>query len=195
MRIFAISAGILCSAIIVCAGGQSAHAQTDDQNKQAKIVKIKDTLEKIAKENDTTYPRLFDANLAIKDPNIIFVGDKIRIPDPKEDLTSRTVTQAPDQTAGYKKASSNYVKNVSAVVNGGVWDRLAACESGGNWSINTGNGYYGGLQFTQATWNAVGGSGSPSQATKSEQIKRGKILQARSGWGQWPACSAKLGLR
>jgi hypothetical protein len=74
-----------------------------------------------------------------------------------------------------------------------TWDRLAQCESSGNWSLNTGNGYYGGLQFSLATWQSVGGSGYPHQATKAEQIHRGKILQARAGWGQWPACSEQLG--
>ncbi len=80
-------------------------------------------------------------------------------------------------------------------VDGGVWDRLAKCESGGNWKINTGNGYYGGLQFSAGTWRAMGGTGLPHQHSKAEQIKRGKILQARSGWGQWPSCTRKLGLR
>ena len=78
---------------------------------------------------------------------------------------------------------------------GTVWDSLAQCESGGNWAINTGNGYYGGLQFSAATWRSVGGSGLPHQHSREEQIKRGQILQARAGWGQWPSCSAKLGLR
>lgn len=76
-----------------------------------------------------------------------------------------------------------------------VWDRLAKCESGGNWAINTGNGYYGGLQFSLGSWRGVGGSGYPHQASKAEQIKRGKMLQASGGWGHWPACSKKLGLR
>ena len=76
-----------------------------------------------------------------------------------------------------------------------VWDSLAQCESGGNWAINTGNGYYGGLQFSAATWRSVGGSGLPHQHSREEQIKRGQILQARAGWGQWPHCSSKLGLR
>ena len=74
-----------------------------------------------------------------------------------------------------------------------TWDRLAQCESGGNWAMNSGNGYYGGLQFSLATWRDVGGAGYPHQATKAEQIKRGKILQARSGWGAWPGCSRSLG--
>ena len=65
-------------------------------------------------------------------------------------------------------------------VDGATWDALAQCESGGNWSINTGNGFYGGLQFTQQSWNGVGMSGSPATAIQ--------------GWGAWPACSAKLGL-
>ena len=74
-----------------------------------------------------------------------------------------------------------------------TWDRLAQCESGGNWRLNTGNGYYGGLQFSLATWRNVGGTGYPHQASKAEQIKRGQILQARAGWGQWPHCARQLG--
>jgi hypothetical protein len=77
----------------------------------------------------------------------------------------------------------------------GVWDRLAQCESGGDWHINTGNGYYGGLQFTLTSWRNVGGSGYPHQHTREEQILRGERLKAIQGWGAWPACSRKLGLR
>jgi hypothetical protein len=76
-----------------------------------------------------------------------------------------------------------------------VWDALAQCESGGNWSINTGNGYYGGLQFALTSWRAVGGTGYPHQHSREEQINRGIKLQAIQGWGAWPACSSKLGLR
>ena len=76
-----------------------------------------------------------------------------------------------------------------------TWERLAQCESGGNWAINTGNGYYGGLQFSLGSWQGVGGSGYPHQNSKWEQIHRGEILQSRQGWGAWPACSRKLGLR
>lgn len=77
---------------------------------------------------------------------------------------------------------------------GATWDALAQCESGGNWSINTGNGFYGGLQFTQQSWNGVGMSGSPVNATRAQQIEAGERLLAIQGWGAWPACSAKLGL-
>ncbi len=75
------------------------------------------------------------------------------------------------------------------------WDRLAQCESGGNWAINTGNGYYGGLQFSASSWAAVGGSGLPHQHSRETQIAMGERLKAAQGWGAWPSCSAKLGLR
>jgi uncharacterized protein YabE (DUF348 family) len=83
----------------------------------------------------------------------------------------------------------------SSTPSGSVWDKLAQCESGGNWSINTGNGYYGGLQFSLSTWRAYGGSGLPSDASREGQIAIAKKLQADAGWGAWPACSSKLGLR
>ncbi|WP_304487063.1 resuscitation-promoting factor [Cellulosimicrobium sp. TH-20] len=76
----------------------------------------------------------------------------------------------------------------------GVWSALAQCESGGNPATNTGNGYYGLYQFSLSTWRAMGGSGLPSEASAAEQTQRAQALQARSGWGQWPACARKLGL-
>jgi hypothetical protein len=95
-----------------------------------------------------------------------------------------------------KRSSSGGNKSSgSTPASGSVWDRLAQCESGGNWHINTGNGYYGGLQFSLSTWRAYGGSGYPHQNSRSQQIAIGQKLQAAAGWGQWPACSAKLGLR
>jgi Transglycosylase-like domain len=78
---------------------------------------------------------------------------------------------------------------------GGIWYSLAQCESGGNWSIASGNGFYGGLQFTVSSWRAVGGSGYPHQASPATQIAMGQRLQAAQGWGAWPACASKLGLR
>jgi LysM repeat protein len=203
MSKFVIAAGILFSALIFMPGNVSAQGQNDKKDKTV-IIKKGDTLDKIAKANKTTYPRLFDANASIKHPDLIYAGKKIRIPDPAEKLARRTVAvTGTAQTATYSKTktsqsvrsySSSTNSTRSSDVSGGVWDRLAACESGGNWSTNTGNGYSGGLQFSQSTWKAVGGSGSPHNASKAEQIKRGKILQQQSGWGQWPACSAKLGL-
>jgi len=74
------------------------------------------------------------------------------------------------------------------------FEALAQCESGGNWSTNTGNGYYGGIQFSAATWRGIGYGGLPHQASKATQIEAGQKLQGLYGWGQWPACSRKLGL-
>lgn len=75
-----------------------------------------------------------------------------------------------------------------------VWDRVAACESGGNWSINTGNGFHGGLQFTNSTWRAYGGSGSAQNASKSEQKRVARNVLKGQGAGAWPVCSRKAGL-
>jgi uncharacterized protein YabE (DUF348 family) len=77
-----------------------------------------------------------------------------------------------------------------------VWDQLAQCESGGNWAINTGNGYYGGLQFSLSTWQAYGGSGLPSENSRETQIMIAERVRAADGGGysSWPACSQALGL-
>ncbi|WP_277988324.1 resuscitation-promoting factor [Nocardioides sp. S5] len=78
---------------------------------------------------------------------------------------------------------------------GTVWDSLAQCESGGNWAINTGNGYYGGLQFSLSTWRAYGGPGYPHQQSRETQIAIAEKLRAATGgYGSWPGCAAKLGL-
>ncbi|MGW7521558.1 LysM peptidoglycan-binding domain-containing protein [Streptomyces sp. NPDC054796] len=84
----------------------------------------------------------------------------------------------------------------AAAPNDGVWDRLAQCESGGNWSTNTGNGYYGGLQFSASTWRAYGGGAyapTADKAGKAQQIAVATKVQAAQGWGAWPTCSAKAG--
>jgi hypothetical protein len=72
------------------------------------------------------------------------------------------------------------------------WDAVAQCESSGNWSTNTGNGFSGGLQFTQSTWEANGGSGSPSSASREEQIRVAENVLATQGPGAWPVCGAYL---
>lgn len=74
------------------------------------------------------------------------------------------------------------------------WDAIAACESGGNWSTNTGNGHYGGLQFKPATWAAHGGVGSPAAATREEQIRVAEKVLATQGLGAWPKCGVQGGV-
>lgn len=74
-----------------------------------------------------------------------------------------------------------------------TWDQLAQCESSGNWAANTGNGYYGGLQFSLSTWQAYGGSGNPADASRAEQIRVAENVLAGQGWGAWPSCSVQIG--
>jgi resuscitation-promoting factor RpfA len=85
----------------------------------------------------------------------------------------------------------------AAAADDATWDALAQCESTGNWAINTGNGYYGGLQFSASTWAAFGGTAYAPRAdlaTREQQIATAEKTLAEQGWGAWPACSAKLGL-
>ncbi len=79
-----------------------------------------------------------------------------------------------------------------------AWKRLAQCESGGRWHINTGNGYYGGLQFSSGTWRAFGGgryASNAHRATRAQQIRVAEKVRRVQGWGAWPVCSRKAGLR
>ncbi|MGQ0831347.1 MAG: transglycosylase family protein, partial [Microthrixaceae bacterium] len=74
-----------------------------------------------------------------------------------------------------------------------TWERMAQCEANGDWAANTGNGYYGGLQFSLTTWESYGGSGYPHESSKARQIEIGKRLQAAEGWQAWPRCASALG--
>ncbi len=87
--------------------------------------------------------------------------------------------------------------NAASAAPAGVWDKVAQCEATGNWAINSGNGFYGGLQFTSSTWAAFGGTSyapQAHQATKAEQIAIGEKVLAAQGPGAWPVCSVKAGL-
>ncbi|WP_283251148.1 transglycosylase family protein [Rhabdothermincola salaria] len=105
---------------------------------------------------------------------------------------ARQAEQARQQAARQSSAGA------PSVSGGSVWDTIAQCESSGNWSMNSGNGFYGGLQFTQQSWQYVGGTqyaAMPHQASRAQQIAAAERLLARQGWGAWPACSARAGLR
>ncbi|MEY6435845.1 transglycosylase family protein [Corynebacterium pseudotuberculosis] len=112
-----------------------------------------------------------------------------------EVIDEKVITPAVAATVkrGTKKAAS-----APAVADGSVWDQLAQCESTGNWAINTGNGFSGGLQFTDSTWAGFGGTAYAPRAhlaTREQQIAIAQKVQASQGWGAWPACTSKLGLR
>ena len=111
-----------------------------------------------------------------------------------------TTTQA-SQIASYltiwdaqNRALLQYLAAVqaSSIPNEANWDRVAACESGGNWAINTGNGYYGGLQFNLGTWRAYGGTGYPNQNSKAQQIRIAENVRTQSGLGHWPVCGSRF---
>jgi uncharacterized protein YabE (DUF348 family) len=112
----------------------------------------------------------------------------------REEIGSKTTKEAKPKVirVGTKKPPQPVISD------GDAWDRLAQCESGGNWAINTGNGYYGGLQFNISTWNANGGgayASRPDLASREQQIAIAtKVRDNRGGYGAWPACSRKLGL-
>lgn len=161
-----------------------------------------DNLTKIAKANNSTALRIFYANMIIADPDLIYPNQQLRIPSNDEQLTPRAVptntvvtpAQVTDENTA-EAASTSVAKANYDPGDGSVWDRIAACESGGNWAINTGNGYYGGLQFTLSTWRSHGGTGMPNEASREEQIAVAQRVQANQGWGAWPVCSVKAGVR
>lgn len=157
----------------------------------------------------------FEAPANYKDDATAFEGDEvveeagtpgskevkrsIRIVNGKEEsntvISEKEVTPAKPATI---KRGTKAKASVPSVANGSVWDSLAQCEAGGNWAINTGNGFSGGLQFTPSTWLAYGGGQYAPQAhlaTREQQIAVASKVQAGQGWGAWPACTAKLGLR
>lgn len=181
---FTIGGGVVLLLLAMALAHSPAHAQS------ASTITVQrgDTLSEIAATYGTSVARLVNAN-NIANPDLIYPGQRLRVGvGGRHQQRSRTNQTPP---ANVSTASATATSTAST----GVWERLAQCESSGNWSINTGNGFYGGLQFTLSSWRAVGGTGMPSAASKAEQIRRAKKLRAIQGWGAWPACSAKLGLR
>ncbi len=110
----------------------------------------------------------------------------------------------PESTPTESKSATGFDATITTVMPAGsvpdlfpeaIWAALRKCESNNNYAINTGNGYYGAYQFALGTWKKLGYSGSPHRAAPAVQDEAAKRLQAKSGWGQWPACTRKLGLR
>jgi LysM repeat protein len=202
----------LPAAAATATGTAPAKAQSRPKPK-VHVVKRGESLSSIAKTAGvSSWKRLFDANPSVAHPDVIYPGQKLVVPDPKAKLTSRplpksvllpargrgqatawTTSHGRRRTASTRSTSAR--RGGSSAAGNGVWDKLARCESGGNWGINTGNGYSGGLQFSAGTWRANGGTGSAHNASRAEQIRVAKRIQQRQGWGAWPACSRKLGLR
>jgi LysM repeat protein len=173
------------------------------------VVKKGDTLSGIARRAGLkSWRPIFNANLSIANPDLIFPGQKLVVPGKGEKVKARPAAHGSHKRAAkHHKARHHTVKHHRAKhhrvkhrtthkastgsIPYGVWDRIAQCESSGNWHINTGNGYYGGLQFTLSSWRAVGGTGRPDQASRETQIRMAERLQRLQGWGAWPVCSAR----
>jgi hypothetical protein len=113
--------------------------------------------------------------------------EKVHAPPPPPSKPKATPTPAPH-------AAVVQVPPATRPAAGDVWAGLRRCESGGNYTENTGNGYYGAYQFSLATWHGLGFGGLPSSAPPAVQDQAAQELQARSGWGQWPSCSHRLSL-
>ncbi|HVX58572.1 MAG TPA: transglycosylase family protein [Candidatus Saccharimonadales bacterium] len=218
MKLRAFAASLAVAAIPVTIGTGTAHAQTPKNTKPiaktaSAVTKVTvtidqgDTLTSIANAHNTTYVRLYDANKKITNPDLIYAGDKLRIPDPSEKLPNRQLpSNAPVEASkvsaapaisSVPKTTIRPTVSAPSVSGGSVWDQIAACESGGNWAINTGNGFYGGLQFTSSTWSAYGGGSyapTANLASREAQISVAEKVQASQGWGAWPVCSIKAGV-
>jgi LysM repeat protein len=204
--VLALSGAVLFSVFLLPASASSSSGTY--------TVKLGDTLSRVAaRQGLGSWRSLYDANPNISNPNLILVGQHLVIPSgdgsvqhrsfsgghssvrhqDRSSSVERTSTHVSSHSSRQSSSSSQH--SSGSVASGGVWDRLAQCESGGNWSTNTGNGFYGGLQFTQSSWSAAGGGGSPQHASRSEQIRVAQNLQKMQGWGAWPTCSRKVGLR
>ncbi len=122
------------------------------------------------------------AGKAVLTLNLHVLDGKVR----NRELVTRVVLREPTPihvAVGTKRAPTGNLAK---------WNRIAKCESGGNWSINTGNGYYGGLQFLASTWRSHGGKGMPHRASKMEQIRIAeKVRKASGGYGAWGSCGRR----
>jgi hypothetical protein len=112
---------------------------------------------------------------------------------PRYVRTKKVIARAP-VAAGATVVGFGVLSSPAQAATTHDWTGVAECESGGDWSINTGNGYYGGLQFSLSSWRAVGGSGYPHEHSREEQIYRAELLLDAQGWNAWPTCSSELGL-
>jgi Transglycosylase-like domain/LysM domain len=163
-----------------------------------------DTLSQIAAHEygrAADWPAIWWANRRqVPNPGLISVGQRLRLPGkPRVRAWLARAAQAEAGSAAVAPASGQASAPVTATgpvpasASGVNWAAIAACESGGNWGANTGNGFYGGLQFTQGTWDAYGGgqyASSANQATPGQQMAVAGRVAAGQGIGAWPVCGA-----
>jgi LysM repeat protein len=203
--VLGLGAAVLVAAFALPARAEAVTTATiasnDRHGRSTHVVKAGETLAGIAKAAKLpSWRPVYDLNKSIQHPDLIYPGQKLVIPAKGEKVKHRPlpgpgIYRLPEQDRSPVRTQQPASSQRSAAVGGSVWDRLAQCESGGNWATNTGNGYSGGLQFSAGTWRANGGSGSPHSAGRAEQIRVAQRVLASQGWGAWPSCSGRLGLR
>lgn len=222
LRRIALLGGVTGALLLVAAPAMAQSA--DDPNADVEIettytVQQGDYLAQIAEEHGIdSWAVLYAVNdEKIDNPDLLLVGQELDVPaDPAAvdvdavDIPSEPAPQPQPEAGGSSQATAQsqaapqpepdagqQAPQPSQPASGSVWDRLAQCESGGKWSTNTGNGYYGGLQFHPGTWASFGGHAyAPNAhlASRAEEIAVAQRVQAAQGWGAWPACAAELGL-
>ncbi len=183
----------------------SLHPAAAHHDASSYRVRPGDTLSQIAAHeygHAADWPAIWWANRRqVPDPGIISVGQRLRLPGKARvrawlaraaEAAAAPAAVAP-ATGGQASAPVTSSAPVPASSGGVNWSAIAACESGGNWGANTGNGFYGGLQFTQGTWDAYGGgqyASSANQATPAQQMAVANRVLAGQGIGAWPVCGA-----
>lgn len=127
-------------------------------------------------------------------PTVIEVGTAEPEPEPNGRVAAARRTTAGSSPSAGSGTAHDHTESADPA-DPATWDRLAQCETGGDWHADTGNGYYGGLQFSLDTWRALGGTGKPHEHPRETQIEMGRRLHAQQGWAPWPHCARELGYR
>ncbi|WP_446750639.1 transglycosylase family protein [Streptomyces sp. WZ-12] len=202
----ALLPAITATALAVSTGQASARSDPSDapaapptqapekSSPSTYTVRAGDTLSLIAERHlgdSRRWPHLYEINKDTIGPNpdVIQPGQRLTLPTShRKPYTGEAERKTTTPRHAKPKATATDARN-------GMWDRLAQCESSGNWSINTGNGYHGGLQFALSTWREHGGKGMPNEASREEQIRIAEKVLADQGPGAWPICSYEAGMR
>ncbi len=201
---FLARAGITLGAQDTVEPAVDAPAEPGTQITVTRVTTVDETVtEPIAPPEETTEdPEAYEGERAVTDPGtpgereVTYTVTRVNGVETARERGAETVLAEP--TPALVAVGTKPKPAVPQSSRGGIWDSIAQCESGGNWAINTGNGYSGGLQFHPQTWAGHGGTQyAPSAhlATREQQIAIAEKVQASQGWGAWPACTARLGLR
>ncbi|KAB1664414.1 hypothetical protein F8O08_03200 [Pseudoclavibacter sp. CFCC 13611] len=176
-----------------------AHGAAGEQSVvQANLPQIAGNLQRQAFAGSVPVTQVTTSNIDTPQ-QVVAAETRVVTPPPAAQPEADSTDDSSDANAAKKQRDAQPKSAPAAATpsDGSVWDRMAQCESGGRWNINTGNGYYGGLQFSKQTWQASGGTKyapTADGATREQQIEIASGLQARAGWGQW-GCSSKIGAR